>query len=99
VHSAAQRRALTTPLIEYYHQQMCTALAGRAHPSWLTVAALQRAYTQALPFALNGQLLAVSCICDWNKANMNDDDREALFATCDALLDDVIANMRLGAYD
>ncbi len=99
MHSATQRRELTTPLIEYYHQEMCTALADHARPSWLTVDALQRAYTQALPFALNGQVIAVACICDWNAANMNDSDREALYATCDALYDDVIDQMRLGAFD
>ncbi len=38
-------------------------------------------------------------ICDWNAANMNDADKESMFANIDALLDDVIELDKKGTYE
>ena len=86
-------------LIAYYDQKLTEQLKKHGVDRPFSLADLKAAFDLAQPFAVNGQLLAVPFICEWNAKNMDEADREVLFRSCDDLLDEFIANIDKGTHE
>ena len=93
------RKTHRQEIITHYHQHLISCLrtlgvdANESNP--ISMKDLEQSYDAVLPIALNGALLAVPYICDWNKANMDEKDREVLFSNVDELLDRTIEQYKL----